>query len=125
MHVRCVGTLIRVLWWGYYQEFILSNILYLTRKEKFVKLKTLYNLCMKMPRRGGHMRISKLKARLLGQALIDAADSDHDQMQIVYMNYKHIVAVPVINNEYIIGEGSYFVEYTEGYDDPKEEPIRE
>lgn len=71
------------------------------------------------------MRMSKRKARLLGQALIDAADSDHDQMQVVYINHEHIVAIPLLNNEYIMGEGSYFVEYTEGYDDPKEEPIRE
>lgn len=68
------------------------------------------------------MRISKAQARELGQALLDAADSDHHKMQIVYLDYTHIVAVPTLNNEHVTG-GGYLVEHTIGYDDRTTEPI--
>lgn len=70
------------------------------------------------------MRISKAQARELGQALIDAADSDHHQMQIVYLDFTHIVAVPTLNNEHVTG-GGILVEHTAGIDDPTTEPILE
>lgn len=72
---------------------------------------------------GDSMRISKSQARELGQALLDAADSDH-QMQIVYLDYTHIVAVPTLNNEHVTG-GGIVVEHTAGVDDRTTEPILE
>jgi len=68
------------------------------------------------------MRISKSQARELGQALIDAADSSHHQMQIVYIDYGHIVAVPTLNGEHCTG-GGILVEHTIGIDDKNPEPI--
>jgi len=62
------------------------------------------------------MRISKAQARELGHALIDAADSDHHQMQIVYLDYTHILAIPTLNNEHVTG-GGILVEHTIGIDD--------
>ena len=67
------------------------------------------------------MRISKKQARELGQALIDAADSDHHQMQIIYLDYTHIVAVPTLNQEHVTG-GGILVEHTIGIDDITTEP---
>ena len=70
------------------------------------------------------MRISKSQARELGQALIDAADSGHHQMQIVYIDYEHIVAIPTLNGEHCVG-GGIVVEHTVGIDDRTTEPIPE
>lgn len=67
------------------------------------------------------MRISKVQARELGQALIDAADSEYNQMQIVYIDYTHIVAVPTLNREHVVG-GGLIVEYTTGIDDMVDDP---
>ena len=70
------------------------------------------------------MKLSKTQARELGQALLDAADSDHYQIQIVYLDYSHIVAVPTLNNEHVTG-GGLLVTYTAGIDDRTTEPILE
>ena len=70
------------------------------------------------------MRISKAQARELGQALIDAADSDHHQMQIVYLDYMRIIPIPTLNNEHVTG-GGILVEHTIGVDDRTTEPIPE
>ena len=50
------------------------------------------------------MRLSKENARMLGQALIDAADSDGDS-QIVNVGGNHLVAMPMLNGESVVGGG--------------------
>lgn len=68
------------------------------------------------------MRMSKAQARELGQALMDAAESHHDQLQIMYIDYTHIVAIPTLNGEHCMG-GGIIVEHTIGVDDRLEEPL--
>jgi hypothetical protein len=70
------------------------------------------------------MRMSKAQARELGQALLDASDSDYDQMQIVYIDYTHVVAIPTLNGEHCTG-GGIVVEYTVGVDDIDKPPPNE